>query len=184
MNKMSEKNKIAVLLIVWLALCGAMLGYFFKILDAKNQQTLSAMAQDRQNLAVLQALDQSFKKAQSDLQKIDQEPIQPGDFFSRDITLVKEIETVQALEQKYGVKMELSGVAGTISSLSPAPTASQIAVVPYNISLSGSLAQVMDYVEALENVSFVTNINGLFLSAGGQGTVNAGLSANFYLLKQ
>ena len=161
-----------------------MLGYIFKILDKSNQKALTDMAEERQNLAVLQTEDQSFKKAQSDLQKIAEKSMSPEDFFSRDITLVKEIETVQAMEQKYGVKMMLSGVAGTIKSLSPAPTASQIAVVPYNINLNGSLSQVMDFVEALENVSFVSNINGLSLSAGGENKVNANLSANFYLLKQ
>src|ERR1035437_7954596 len=84
MNKMSAKNKIIILLIAWLLLSGLMLFYLFKILDNQNQQSLAAMDHDRQSLALLVAEDQSFKQAQSDLQKLSWDPFQPADFFSRD----------------------------------------------------------------------------------------------------
>ncbi len=183
MNKFSAKNKIIVLLIAWLAVIFVMVSYVFKILDNANNTALDNMSQDRQNLAVVQAEDQSFKQAQSDLKKLAEQPLQPADFFSRDITLVKELEILENLQQKYGVQMDLSGVSGTVNNLTPAPTKSQIVVAPYGISLTGSLVQVTNFIEALENVSFVTDINGLTISLS-QNTVAANLSANFYLLNQ
>ncbi|MDR3642664.1 MAG: hypothetical protein P4L74_03500 [Candidatus Doudnabacteria bacterium] len=183
MGKMSAKNKIIILLIVWIMSGALMLGYFFKILDGQNLQTLNDMGQERLTLAVLQAEDQSFKEAQSDLQKLAREPKQPADFFSSDITLVKELVILENMQPKYGVQMTLSGVSGTINNLPSAPTASPIVVVPYSISLSGSLGQVVNFLEALENAPFVTDINGLSVSVGGQNSVNLNLAANFYLLK-
>ena len=184
MNKMSAKNKIIILLIAWLLLSGLMLFYLFKILDDQNQQSLAAMDHDRQSLALLVAEDQSFKQAQSDLQKLSGDPFQPADFFSRDITLVKEFVALENMQQKYGVQMTLSGVSGTINTLPSAPTASPIVVASYGISLSGSLIQVTNFIEALENAAFVTDISGLSIGVGSPpGMVNANLSANFYLLK-
>lgn len=184
MNKMSAKNKIIILLLGWLFVSGLMIFYLFKILDNANQQTLSLMDHDRQSLAMLEAEDKNFKQAQSDLQKLAQEPMSPAGFFSRDITLVKEIETLENMQQKYGVKMTLSGVSGTVNTLPAAPTASPIVVTPYGISLTGTLTQVVNFIEALENAAFVTDISGLSLSTAGQNQVNATLSANFYLLNQ
>ncbi len=160
-----------------------MLGYFFKILDIQNTKTLDGMAQSRQTLATLRTEDQSFKEAQTDLQKLASQAYQPDSFFSRDITLVDEIQTLEALSQKFNLQMEISGVNGTVNSETPAPTQSPIVLVSYGLNLTGSLADVTDFVQTLENLSFVTTVNGLSLSSGDKGQINANLSGDFYLLK-
>lgn len=180
---MSAKNKIIALIFGWLAVSCLMFLYLFKILDASNQATLDGMAKDQSNLVILQAQDKSYKQAQADLQQLAQKPNQPDDFFSTDINLVDEIQTLEDLAAKYNLTMQLSGVAGTIGSLPPAPTKTPIALVPYGITLNGDFFQVVNFIENLEHLSFITNVGNLNIGATDKGSVTASLNANFYLRK-
>jgi Tfp pilus assembly protein PilO len=157
--------------------------YFFKILDNLNQQVLKSMSGQMQNLALLKGQSEVYEKAESDLQKLTQESIQPEEFFSRDITLVYEIETLENLSAELNVQMVLAGVSGTVQTAPIANTKTPMAEIPYSITVSGSLQQVTAFIESLENLSFVTNITSFGLSSEGQGNVGANLGANFYLLK-
>jgi len=170
-----------MLCIVWAVLTAAMFLFFFRILDASNQQTVDSMTSEQANLAALQGQKQNYEEAKADLDKLAQQPIQPDDFFSKDITLVNEIQTLQDWSQKLSVKMTLSGISGTINSQPKADTTTPLVKIPYAISLVGSLGQVTAYIEVLENLGFVSNVSGLSVSAGDNGTVSASLSANLYL---
>lgn len=184
MKKLSAKTKILILCSVWLILSFLVFMYGFKILDDANQKTLAAMSDDRKNLANLNSENLGFKQAKADLQKMTGEAEQPKDFFSEDISLVKEIQVLEDLSKKYGVLMQLSGVAGTIDSLPLAATQTALAVVPYGISLNGDLGQIVNFTENFENLGFITNIRSLSISSGGEkGSVNVNFSANFYLRK-
>jgi Tfp pilus assembly protein PilO len=183
MKKTPAKNKIILLLLVWLILSVAMFMYFFKLLDGQNRATLDSMAQERKDLAALQAQDASFKQAQADLQELAGKPLQPENFFTKDISLVNEIQTLENLAVKYNVKMQISGVAGTIASLSNAGTVTPIGAVPYGINLTGDFFQVVNFIESLEHLSFITNPTNISIGAAEGGNVVASMTANFYLRK-
>jgi hypothetical protein len=184
MKRLSAKNKIIVLVLIWLALSASMFMYFFNFFDVQNQQILDSMADDRKNLVVLQNENQSFKLVQADLQKLAGETYQPADFFTSDIRLVNEVSALESLGQKYGVQMQLSGLSGTVSSQPPAPTVTPMVAITYSVSLNGPLKQVVEFIEDMENLNFVTSVNGLSISVAQDNTVNANLSANFYVQKQ
>ena len=129
-------------------------------------------------------MNQSFKQAKSDLDKLAAQPLQPEQFFSQDISLVDEIQALQNLGQQYKVQMGLNGVNGTVNSLAPAPTISPIVMAPYSISLSGSLVNDLNFISSLEHLSFITTLTGISVGSGGQGLVNISLGADFYLLKE
>jgi len=183
MKKPSAKNKIILLLLAWLILSALMFLYFFKLIDGQNRAALDSMARERKDLAVLQAQDQSFKQAQADLQVLAGKPLQPENFFTSDISLVNEIQTLESLAAKDNLKMQLSGVAGTIGSLPQANTVTPIGVVTYGISLNGDFFQVVNFIESLEHLSFITNPTGISIGAAGGGNVTASMTANFYLKK-
>ena len=174
MKRLSAKNKIIVLVLIWLALSASMFMYFFNFFDVQNQQILDSMADDRKNLVVLQNENQSFKLVQADLQKLAGETYQPADFFTSDIRLVNEVSALESLGQKYG----------TVSSQPPAPTVTPMVAITYSVSLNGPLKQVVEFIEDMENLNFVTSVNGLSISVAQDNTVNANLSANFYVQKQ
>jgi hypothetical protein len=183
MKKTSAKNKLVMLAIAWIVVSCSMFLYFFNFLDASNRQTVNAMQGQKKSLAALQGQQQSFELAKSDLDKLAAQPVQPDNFFSRDITLVNEIQTLEDWSQKLNVNMQLSGLSGTIALEPNANTITPIAQVPYAISLKGSLSQVTDFFQVLENLSFVTNVVGVSVSAEDSNSVNASLSAEFYLRK-
>src|SRR6266404_494000 len=157
MKNFSARNKIIVLSLVWLGLSASMFLYFFNILDSSNSATVLAMAKQQQELLFLQAQDQSYQQAKLDLRKLAQESIQPGDFFSQDITLVKEIETLESLGQKLNLQMQISGVGGTVKSAPKAKTITSLATIPYSISLNGDFASAVGFIETLEHLSFISN---------------------------
>jgi len=169
--------------LAWFILSAMMFLYFFKLVDGQNQATLNSMAQERSDLALLQAQDASYKQAQADLQELAGKPLQPEDFFSSDIALVNEIRTLENLASKYNLKMELSGVAGTIDSLQSANTLTPIAIVPYGITLSGDFFQSINFIESLEHLSFVTNPTDITIESTDNGNVGVSMTANFYLKK-
>jgi len=181
MNKFSAKNKIYVAAAVWLISCGLMFGYFFKILARSNESAVVEILQQKKDLASLQAERDSFERARSDLKMLAGEAYQPEAFFSRDITLVKEIEVLENLGKQLDVKLSLSGLSGTTKTAPKAKTQGAIVIVPYNIILQGSFEKIVDFIETLENLDFITNIGGLSLSAGSGGTVTLNFTSNFYL---
>lgn len=183
MGKISAKNKIFIMLASWLILSGLMFFYFFGLLDNANQHALDDMMQQNQNLSVLNSERESYLQSQKDLQQLAQESIQPGTFFSEDITLVDEIKTLEEWGQRLGVQMTLTGVSGTADTSPEAKTITPIVMVPYNINLVGDLTQAVNFLEVLENLDFITHINSISMGAATKGQVVLNLSANFYIKK-
>jgi len=183
MKKISSKNKIIIVILAWLLVSAAMFVYFFTIMDSSNQQKLDSMADDRKNLVTLTAENESFKKAQADLTKMAAQPLQPENFFSTDVTFVKEIQTLEDLAIKYNQDMHLGGVSGTVKTQPPAGTATPLVTVGFNVNLTGSLSGAVDFIESMENLNFVTSVKALSMSSGSDNQVQTNISANFYLKK-
>ena len=68
------------------------------------------MAQQRKDLANLKAERESYRLAKEDLEALANKTYQPVDFFSKDVSLVTEIKTLEALGEQMGVTMQLSGL--------------------------------------------------------------------------
>jgi Tfp pilus assembly protein PilO len=183
MKNFSAKNKMIILAVVWIAMSAAMLGYLFNIMDSSNQAQLDAMAGDRKNLAQLEAERESYNRARQDLTQMSKEAYQPDDLFSKDINFVKELEILENLSSQLNLKMTISGVNGTVSQAAKAKTLTALAVVPNTITLSGSLSSTVDFVETLEHLSFITNVNAVNIQTEDQGNVTLNLASDFYLQK-
>lgn len=183
MNKLSAKNKIFVLLAVWFILSVCMFGSFFNFLDIANQRALDSMAKQKKELAQLKAERESYKQAQGDLDKLAQSLYQPDAFFSRDITLVNELQILEDLSKKLNVDIQLSGISGTVNTIPKAKTITPIGMVPYGIGVSGSFSDVVDFVESLENLAFISNVSSISISSADKGLVHANLSSGLYLKK-
>ena len=183
MKNISAKTKIIILLCAWLAVCALMFGYIFPLLDKANESVLDTQSKLLTSLSLLKAENESYKQSQADLQKLAQQPIQPSDFFSRDVTFVNEIVDLDDLSKKNNVQMQFSGVSGTVGSAAKASTITPVAQIPYSLSISGNLPDVLNFLKELENAGFITTINTVNMSGADLGHVNASLSANFYLKK-
>ena len=183
MKPLSAKNKIIIIALAWLVLTALNFGYFFNIMDGKNRAILNALEQQKLARAILRSERESEKQAEKDLQELKAKPYQPENFFSRDITLVNEIETLDNLSKKLNVSMQLSGIAGTVNTEPKAKTLTDLAAIRYSMTLNGSLPQAMNFIETMENLSFITNIETVSINAADKDSVIANLAPNFYLRK-
>ena len=181
-RQLSAKNKIMIFSAVWIFVSTLMFLFLFKIMDARNQAALNDMAKNRQDLVTLQGQSLSFKQAQADLDKMAKMDIQPKDFFSKDITLVKEIQVLENLDGKFNTKITFSGVSGVVTEgLQPSDTISPLVYVPYTLQINGSFSDVLKLIQTFENLSFVTKVNQISLTSSGDGKTNAALSSGFYV---
>jgi Tfp pilus assembly protein PilO len=130
---------------------------------------------------LLEAEKQSFDFAQKDLEQLSRMPLQPENFFSQDVTLVSELETLEKLGSQLNVRVELSGISGTVKNAAKAKTASDIVTIPYNISVRGSYPQIVNFLEYFENLPFVTTLTSLAIRSTGEGEVIMSGNALFYL---
>lgn len=181
---MSAVTKIYLTLVIWLGLCVFMFVYGFNILGGSNLAAQANISREKSQLLALQAQQQSYILSQKDLQQMQAKNIQPDDFFSVDITLVKEIETLESLGKSLGVQLTLGGISGTISTLPTGKAEEELYILPYSIGVSGSLGKTVDFIETLENLGFITTLNSLSIASMPDGNVNATMSANFYIRKQ
>jgi Tfp pilus assembly protein PilO len=183
MNSLTAKNKIIAIATAWVVVSALMLFYFFGILDASNQQMVDAIAKEKKDLQTLQAQNQSYLQAKADLKQLEEKEHQPEDFFSKDITLVNELRVLEGLKTKFNLQMQITGIAGSLPSLPKAKTASSLAMVPYSISATGNFSDVLDFIETLQNLNFITNITNVSVRAAERGQVSVGMAASFYIRK-
>lgn len=180
---MDIKTKIYLTLVVWIAVSAAMYFYGFGILQGSNRDALAAISQEKDTLLNLQAEQQSYRLAQKDLDDLAKKDVQPEDFFSEDVTLVKEISTLENLGKASQVKLDMNGISGTIDVLPKAKTQSDLYTIPYTMSITGELNNVIDFVEALYNQSFITSINSFSMGAATKEAVSVNLTATLYVRK-
>ena len=180
---MSTGTKIYISLSLWLAICATMFFSGFKILDRGNHAALVQISKQKNQMLSLQAEAESYRLAQQDLRDVTQKKYQTSEFFSQDVTLVKEIEILESLGKTRGVNLSLGGISGTINTVPKAQTKGQLFLVPYSVSVNGPLNNVVDFIETLENLDFITTLNSLNITSAGDGNINASMGAKFYIRK-
>jgi hypothetical protein len=180
----SAKNKIYIFALLWVIVSFVVISYGFNIVEKANTNLISSIAVQKNELAQLKAERKNYQLTQQDLAFLGEQPIQPEAFFSKDITLVKEIEALESMASRYSVELVISGVSGTINTAPKYKAAkSDLYAIPYNLSIKGALQDSLNFIENLENLNFLTSVNGLSVSAASGNIVNVGLGAFFYLSK-
>ncbi|MBL8030435.1 MAG: hypothetical protein JNN11_04275 [Candidatus Doudnabacteria bacterium] len=181
MKKTSAKQKIIFASLGWVFVSVGMVMYGFGFLAASNQKTVFNIQESKKELAALVEEKNSFTQAQKDLERLQNETLQPEEFFSRDITLVEELRVLESLQETLGVRLSVNGVSGTSKTGIKASAQSDIVSVPYSVAASGPYENIVRLVNTLENLPFVSSISGISLSVGEGDSVNLSLSASFYL---
>jgi Tfp pilus assembly protein PilO len=180
----TAKNKIYLAVFLWLVLCASMFGYFFSLLNKSNKELTSQITAKSRELQLLEAEQQSYKQAKTELDKLKRERYQPERFFSKDAALVDEIRTIEKVAGDLNLDITINGLRGTLKEHTKANTQSEVYVVPFSMNVVGTFADTVTFMETLENLHFITNVNTVSVNAGSAGQVNAALVSNFYLKKQ
>lgn len=184
MNTLSAKIKIYVVIFFWVLVCAAMPMYFFPILEASNQELLVKINEGKSQIAALKQEQESFQKAKKDLDNFSKEKYQPEEFFKNEINIVEQLRTLESLAPMLGITVTLSGLSGTVKGAPKASTQSDVAQFPYSFTAVGDFAKVVDFMEIIENTSFVVHVTSVSISPADTGKVNIAMSAFLYLRRK
>lgn len=182
MPGLSYKKKIYTVSGLWLAACLLLFGYFFGLLDSSNLQAAEKLSGRKAELADLQQEQQTADLGKKDIARLADLPIPQDSLFSRDTKVVREIETLEALAKQTGVSLELA-VSGTAGTAQKAKTKSELFLVPYTLNLTGTFESAAAFLNGMEHLPFVTQIEQVSARAQKNSAVKVFLSAVFYLKK-
>ncbi len=155
--------------------------FIYSWMNSRNQVLSDAVAVKNQEYAEVLAEQQSYELGKKDLVALQSKPLQPGDLFSQDTKVVKEIKTLETLADSLGVDFTLE-VSGTIKTAPKLKTATgQLYAVSYTVILEGPFDKVVNFIESTEHLNFVTQTKALSLGVMEEGGVRATLSSEFYI---
>jgi hypothetical protein len=182
MARISNNRKIYVSITAWLLASGFLFWYGFPAFEVSNLVQARKVLEKSKMYQDLQQQQASFQAGKKDLETLAKKPYQPGNFFSQDTSLVKEIVTLENLAATQNVQLDLQ-VTGTKATATKAPTAGDVVQLPYTIVLTGTTPDVVSFLEYFENLSFVTHATHIDVSSIKDGQIKATLSAIFFIAK-
>ncbi len=178
----SNKQKIYALAAVYLVGCLVLFLYGFKLLDRSNAALALAVTDQRKQLTDLQNELRNYQLGKQDIDALTQKPHHPDDFFSKDVRVVNEIKTLEALGNGTGLDFRLS-VSGTAQSGAKTPNVKgEILSIPYTVTLTGPFPNVVAFLETMERLSFVTHVKTIAINSQGDD-VTAVFNATFFITK-
>ncbi len=174
------QNKLVGISVAFLVVAVA----FFALLFPYQQQMLaSRLLKLQETKKVVQELRQeqtNIQLAKQDLSEMAAKPLQPEDFFSRDTSLVAEIKNIESITSKLELDATLS-VSGTSKSGLKISESKDLVGIPFALTLTGHYADLVRFMEYMENAASLTAVRSLTLGVADSQTVSASLSGSFYI---
>lgn len=183
MIKLSSRGKLFIVILVFAFFAAGMFTYGYGIMESRNQNRLDIVNQKNLELELLIKEQKNSEQAKQDLEQLSQKVFPPQELFSKDTKVVKEIQVLEQLADRYNLELGLR-VAGTSKNATKvAGVGSDLVLVPYVVTVTGAFNNILKYVESVEHTTFVTQVTSVDISAGLDGDTRAELSSEFYLKK-
>lgn len=182
---MPPLNKIFIGLFIWIVVTAGMLFIALPKLGGVITHSQETKAAQYAELEKLRQETRVLQKLQEDIDNIKRQPVQPEDFFTRDVKLVHEIQHEEEIAAQTGNKIKLT-ISGTADKAQNVQSSSVLFQVPYTITLQGRFDGLIKFLDLLENSYFISPVTGLNIqtSAGeGDTNVTTTIFANFYIHK-
>lgn len=183
MKPLSYKYKIIIASVVFVAFAAGMFGYGYTLLEGRNQRLSDAALESQTQYELLKVEQRSFEQGQKDIATLAQKPVPPEELFSRDTKVVKEIKTLEDIAAQNNVEFALAISGTSKTAVQATGTASEIFVVPYTATITGSFDGIMKYMQKAEHLPFATHMNLVTLTAQEDGDLRAQLNSEFYIKK-
>ncbi len=183
MRKLSARTKLFIVISVFALFASGMFMYGYGIMESRNQVRLDFVNQKNLELEVLLKEQKNSEQAKQDLELLSQKVFPPQELFSKDTKVVKEIQDLEELADRYNLELNLR-VAGTSKNALKVPgVSSDLVLVPYVVTVVGAYNNILQYVEAVEHTTFVTQVRSVDITASLEGDTRAEFSSEFYLKK-
>lgn len=183
MTGLASQTKIIILAIGFVLFAAGMYLFGYGIMAGRNQVLTDAIAEQNVQLEVLQREQKSFEQGKKDLAILEKSTYPPDELFSQDTKVVKEIQQIETAAQRYGVELSLSVSGSAKAAKKVEGTASELYVVPYTITLNGSIDNILQLIQAIERMPFVTHVNTLSIMASPEDQTKTVIASEFYIKK-
>lgn len=181
--KIQAKTKIILILVGFLIFTVCMFWFGYSIIGNKNKAASDSIATRRVELEVLQREQKSFEQGKIDLSELAKSAFPPDELFSRDTKVVKEIQQMESIAQKYSLDMTLE-VNGNVTTAIKVPgTAGELYAIPYNVTLVGAFSNALLFMQAAERLPFITHAKDVSVIVGAADKSNTIITSEFYLKK-
>lgn len=177
---MTYKTKIYALSLGFIVIVFIMFFFVYGRLQSRNTQLSTDVASQRKALEQLLQEQRSYELGKKDIESLKTRTVQPDDLFSRDTRLVKEIKTLENLSKANEVEMSLQ-ITGTAKNAQKVKSFSQILSIPYSITIKGEFDKILAFLDSAENLSFVSPVKTINITAQEEGGVLTVVTADFYI---
>lgn len=183
MMALTSKLKIIIVVVLFVFFVIGMMMFGYGIMSSRNQAAADVISQRRIELEVLQREQKSFEQGKKDLAQLEASDYPPGELFSSDTKVVKEIQQLESVAQRYDLTMNIS-VVGTAKTAVKVPnTSGELYAVPYTITLTGPFPNALKFMQMAERLPFITHAKDLAISVTAADKARTVISSEFYLKK-
>lgn len=179
---MSYKKKISVLIALLAIITVALFAYGFGLTDSANNTLAANILESRKQLEELKSEQRNFQLGKQDLESLLSKPFKPENFFSTDVSLVNEIRTLESVAQAVDINLSLS-VSGTVGNAPRAQTVTELKTIPFTMQITGSFDNAIKFLDTVEHLAFITNIQALNVTPATKGQVAMVMTGNFFVKK-
>lgn len=181
MRQLSYKYKIIIVVVAFVVFAVGMQMYGYGILENRNRVLAEAASKRVLELETLKTEQLSFEQGQKDLASLAEKDVPPSELFSKDTKVFKEIQRLEAVAARSGVKFSLT-IAGDAKTAPKAEdVASEIYIVPYTMTVDGGFEGVMKFTQELEHLPFITHVKMLSINVLSSGSMRGIYNSEFYI---
>lgn len=181
MKKISYRAKLFFSIISFAIFVALMFSYGYSLMEASNTSALDEVNKQNLELEVLKKEQKNFEQGKMDLTTLDTKAYPPQDLFSKDTKVVKEIQVLEDLANRYELELNLS-IAGTASSASKVNgVGSDLVTIPVTITIEGAFKNILSFIDASEHTNFVLHTTAIQISAAGKVGSRVTLNSQLYL---
>lgn len=181
--KLNSKIKIILVLVGFVLFTSAMFWFGYDIIGKRNQEIADSIAKQRVELNLLQREQKSFEEGKKDLAELAKSAYPPEDLFSRDTKVVKEIQQLEAIAQKYDLELTLTVSGTSQTAVKVAGTTAELFAVPYKIILTGKFENTLQFMQATQRLPFITHAMDVSVVATKDDQTRTQISSEFYIKK-
>lgn len=179
----NNKTKIILVVVGFIFFAAFMFFFGYGIIGNRNKDAADSIGKRKVELEVLQREQKSFEQGKIDLAELAKSAYPPDELFSRDTKVVKEVQQLEEIAQKYNLDMTLA-VTGTADLADKVTgTTSDLYAVPYNITLVGSFSNALMFIQAAERLPFITHGKNISVTVGSEDKSHTVITSEFYIKK-
>lgn len=181
--KLNSKIKIILVLVGFVLFTGAMFWFGYDIIGARNHALADSIAKQRVELNLLQREQKSFEEGKKDLAELAKSAYPPEDLFSRDTKVVKEIQQLEAVAQKYDIDLTLTVSGTSQTAVKATGTSAELFAVPYKLILAGTFENTLKFMQVTQRLPFITHAKDISVVSTKDDQTRTQISSEFYIKK-